>query len=135
MCLCHFAAGMVVSWRVGAILHQVWSSVGLCFVSFCVGYGFQLACVCAILHRLRSSVGVCLGHFASGTVIKWRVCAFLHQVWSSVGVLVAFCIRYVVSWRVSVPFCIKYGRQLVCVSAILHQVRSLVGVFVAFCIR
>ena len=56
----------------------------------------------------------------------------------------------VVSWRVSVPFCIRYGRQLACVCAILYQVWSSVGVclchfasgmvvswhvFVPFCIR
>ena len=34
----------------------------------------------------------------------------------------------VVSWRVSVPFCTRYGRQLAYVCAILHQVWSLVGV-------
>ena len=161
-CLCHFSSGMVVSWRVCAILHEVWTSVGMylwhfasimvvsgpVFVSFCIRYGYQLACDCAILYQVWLSVGVSLCHFASGMVVSWRVCAILHQVWSSVGVTILFCIRYgrqlawlchfashmVVSWRVCVPFCIRYGRQLACLCHFAWGMVVSWYVFLTFCI-
>ena len=120
LCLCHFAQGMVVSWRVCATLHQVWSSVAF----FC--------------------------HFASGVAIPWRVCASLHEVYSSVGLFVSlrikvcllvgvslsFYINFVgflchrcYGWEMAwfVPFCMRYCPQLACVgaNAILHQIWSL----------
>ena len=58
--LCHFSSNMVVRWHAGAILHQVWSSIGM-FVPLCikyVSYGRQLAGVC---------------HFAPGMLVSWRV--------------------------------------------------------------
>ena len=181
-CLCHFASGMVVSWPASAILHQVWSSVGVRMCHFASGMVVSWR-VCAILHQVWSSVGVCLSHFAPGMVVCWRVYATLHQIFSSLGVFLChfapgmvvnwricailhhegrqlacvcailhhvewrhfevgmvvcwtcpFASGMILSWRVFASFWIRYGCQLACL-CLLHQVWSSVGVFVLFCIK
>ena len=134
--------GCQLAW-VCVILHQGWSSVGV-FVSFCIKYGRQIAWVCVILHQVDqvwSSVGVCLCHFASGMVVSWRVCVILHQVWSSLACICVilhqqwsaigvyfFILHYIwSSVGVIVPFCIRYGPQLVCFCQFV-QVSPSIGV-------
>ena len=87
-----------------AILHQVWSLVGVCLCH---------------LHQVWSSGGVCLNFSVSGMVINW--CAFEPS-----------CIRYGRQFMCAGAVCIRYGRQLACVCAILHQVWSSFGIFVPF---